>query len=122
MSDFSEFEPSAWIEADGVCLVPVRVRVARAAKRLVRDMLPMMSTTTALAFCFASNVTSTAVASPSAESRSGFAISMPSSRRFASSGDGDVDPQVWGKTVARLRAMRPVEADRDFDGEPEPFI
>lgn len=119
MSEFSKFEPSAWIEDDGVCLVPLRARASSGVKRLVKDVLLKASTTTA-ALCIASSFA--VMRAEIGEPTSDFAFTRPSSRAFGSSEGGDIDPRIWGNVITRLKSMRVVETERDFDNEPEPFI
>jgi hypothetical protein len=117
--EFAEYEPSAWIAEDGVCVIPVRVKAERGPRRLVKDTLLKACVAGAVALCFsASSTTSMDVV----ESQSDAMITVPTSRVFATTEDGDIDPRAWGRVIQRLRGMKSVEGERDFENEPEPFI
>lgn len=35
---------------------------------------------------------------------------------------GDIESATWERLIDRMRRMRKVDHERDFDSEPEPFI
>jgi hypothetical protein len=123
MTEFAEFELLEWIDAERVCLVQPPAPRRRSASRLVKDVLSKVSTATALMLCATSAATAAdaACTAPFADTPSAIAIAGPTSRSFTSS-EGDVDPRTWGLVLERMKSMHHVEAPRDFDGEPEPFI
>jgi hypothetical protein len=121
MNEFSQSVPSDWTE-DGVLLKPVRAWSAgkEAAGRAVRDTLLPVATATAIAFCALSASSSRSVDLD--EPPMGFVIAAPAPGAYTSSTEGDIDPRVWGRVIRHMQGMRHVEAVRDFENEPEPFI
>jgi hypothetical protein len=119
MTEFAEFELLEWIDADRVCLVQPPAPRRRSASRLVKDVLSKVSTATALMLC--ATAAGASCTAPFVDTPSAIAIAGPTSRTYTSS-EGDVDPRTWGLVLERMKSMHHVEAPRDFDGEPEPFI
>jgi hypothetical protein len=119
MTDFPEFEPSAWME-DGVLVRAAGAR--REAHQLRHKMFELARTVSVAAVVGLSVFSASGFSSVATVSEGAAVVASPTSSAFASTkSPDDVDPRVWGQLVSRLKRMDIVH-EQPNDNDPEPFI